>query len=88
MTADELEDWMTARLAQRSGLPRDDIDVDRPFASYNIDSTSAVEISGELEDLLDLTLEPTLLFEHPTIARLAAHLAQRVSPTAREPDGS
>ncbi len=76
MNADEIEQWLVERIARELGVPEDEIDTRRPFASYNVDSLLAAELSGELETKLELSFAPTLLFEQPTIERLARHLAR------------
>ncbi|BBN81578.1 hypothetical protein PA25_15630 [Pseudoalteromonas sp. A25] len=52
------------------------LDVDASFQSLGIDSMKAVRVSGELMELHDVELEPTVLFEYPTIALLAKHLCE------------
>lgn len=75
MTTEALEDWLVARLAEELGVPASAIDPDAPFAELGLDSMKAVAISGELETLLGRRLDPTLLWELPTVRRLAAGLA-------------
>jgi len=70
-----LEDWLAAQLAGLLGVDAGDVDLDAPFAELGLDSMQAVALSGDLEDLLGRTLDPTLLWEFPTIRRLAAELA-------------
>jgi hypothetical protein len=40
-----------------------------------MDSMTAVLLAGDLETHLGRTLPPTLMYDHPSIAALAAHLA-------------
>lgn len=75
MNASELEAWLVSQIAAETGLPADEIGLDQPFARLGLDSTSAVALTGELEELLGRPLDPTVVFEFPTIARLARHLA-------------
>ncbi|MFD9355179.1 beta-ketoacyl synthase N-terminal-like domain-containing protein [Streptomyces sp. NPDC060031] len=71
---EELYRLLVARVARRSGLPEDRIDPDLPFDTYGFASIDAVALSGELEELLDRNLPPTVLWQHPTIHRLTAFL--------------
>lgn len=79
MRTQELEAWLIERIAAETGQPAHEIDINLPFARLGLDSTAAVALTGDLEDILGLTLDPTLVFEFPTIARLAKHLAGDVA---------
>jgi acyl transferase domain-containing protein/acyl carrier protein len=72
---EEIEAWLIGQLAERLGVPRDEIDPHEPFASYGLTSREAVVLSGELEERFGRTLSPTLVWDHPTIAALAQFLA-------------
>ncbi|MGE0415879.1 MAG: SDR family NAD(P)-dependent oxidoreductase [Acetobacteraceae bacterium] len=49
---------------------------DRNFADYGADSIISVDLIAALNARFAITLKPTILFSHPTIVRLAAHLAE------------
>ncbi|MBI2893618.1 MAG: SDR family NAD(P)-dependent oxidoreductase [Deltaproteobacteria bacterium] len=66
--------WLIERVAERLEVEPGRIDPRTPFASLGLASRDAVSLSGELEDWLGLTLPATLLWEHPSIDALAAHL--------------
>ncbi|MFD5141734.1 beta-ketoacyl synthase N-terminal-like domain-containing protein [Streptomyces sp. NPDC058401] len=72
--SEELHRLLVARVARRSGLPEHRIDPDLPFDTYGFASIDAVALAGELEELLDRDLPPTVLWQHPTIHRLTAFL--------------
>ncbi|HWF74609.1 MAG TPA: type I polyketide synthase, partial [Solirubrobacteraceae bacterium] len=82
MTARELERWLARAVAERCGFEAGEVEVDRPLVDYGFSSRDAVELAGRLEDLLDLTLPTTLVWDHPTIARLAAALAAPAASAA------
>lgn len=52
------------------------LDDDRDFDAYGLPSLEAVELAGELEDFLGREIDAEDIFDHPTINRLAQHLAQ------------
>lgn len=70
----EVHEWLLERLAARLGVAPGEVDPTQPFARYGLDSAAAVSLAGELEELLGVELPETLLYQHPTIERLAAHL--------------
>lgn len=77
-TEKQIRDRLIKEVAAAARLPEDRIDIREPFASYNIASIEAVEMVGMLETWLALTLDETLLWDHPTIEALARHLALAV----------
>jgi acyl carrier protein len=70
----ELEDWIAAWLAPKLGVEAGAIDRDMPFTDYGLDSMIAVKMSGDLEDILHRPVSPSVAWEYPTIAEVAAHL--------------
>ncbi|GLW63544.1 hypothetical protein Arub01_17880 [Actinomadura rubrobrunea] len=75
LTAENLRRWLTEHLADRVGIPVAEVDTGRTFESYGLDSRVAVQVSGALEKIVERRLSPGLLYEHPTIDALTAHLA-------------
>ena len=78
-TEKQIRDRLVREVAESAGIPIDRVDIREPFASYNVASIEAVELVGKLEGWLGLTLDVTLLWDHPTIEALAAHLARATS---------
>ncbi|HEY8809261.1 MAG TPA: beta-ketoacyl synthase N-terminal-like domain-containing protein, partial [Solirubrobacterales bacterium] len=55
-----------------------DIDPARAFQDLGFDSLAAVELRNRLTGVAGMTLQPTLVFDHPTSAALAEHLLGEV----------
>jgi acyl carrier protein len=70
----QIQEWLRAKLAQAAKIVPTDVDHHADFWTYGLSSVVAVEVAGELEEWLDLTLEPTLLWDYPTIETLSAYL--------------
>ena len=75
--------WMTQWLIARAGVPLQDIALDKPFAVYGLDSMTAVELSGELEDWSGVELTPESAFAFQTIGALSEMVANRLAADAQ-----
>jgi len=71
----EFQGWLLEQLATRTKVPARMLDVRTPFAHFGLDSKEAVAMSGALEKRIGRRLSPTLLYEFPTVEKLAAHLS-------------
>ena len=79
-TAAEIQDWIVSYLADLMEVEPDEVDVTLPFEQYGLDSAEAVELSGDLEDWLGRNLNPTLLYNYPTVEALAQQIARKNFP--------
>lgn len=78
MKSDELRSWLAGRIAGYLRLPPQQVDPARRLEEYGLDSLYATVLCGEIEDELGLVVEPTLLWDHPTVDALTlALLAER-----------
>jgi acyl carrier protein len=75
----EIQAWMVDYVAELLEIEPDKIDVAIPFDRYGLDSSAAVGLAGDLETWLDRELDPTLLYDYPTIESLSEHLVESLS---------
>jgi acyl carrier protein len=75
-SAAALADWLVAAIAQVLDVSPDAIDVERPFSYYGLGSVEAVMIIGDLEALLGCEFPEDLVFDYPSVATLAGHVAR------------
>ncbi|MEU0229179.1 acyl carrier protein [Streptomyces sp. NPDC006284] len=66
----ELTAWLTERIATHLEMPAEDIRTDEPLGAYGLDSIYALTVVAEIEDHLGVTLEPTVMWDEPTVAGL------------------
>ena len=69
----ELERQIWGWLSESLGLPDAPLP-DVPFRELGLDSAAAIELSGRLAEVLGRPLPPRLVFDHPTLRALVAHL--------------
>lgn len=74
-TAIEIQDWAALKLSEALGVTPAEIDVHESLDNYGMGSIQAVSFAGDLEEWLGRDLPATLLWDYPTLAALAAHLA-------------
>jgi acyl carrier protein len=76
LTQERIQAWLVSYLAESLEIEKDKVEVAIPFDRYGLDSSAAVGLTGDLQDWLGYELEPTLLYDYPTIEALAQHLAE------------
>jgi len=77
-----LTGWLAERVAEYTGRAPHQIDPATPLAELGIDSVSAVALCGEIEDRWSIEVDPTLVFDYPTIAEIAVFLAGETTSAA------
>ncbi|MBW4513025.1 MAG: acyl carrier protein [Scytonematopsis contorta HA4267-MV1] len=77
-TGTEIQAWIVSYLAELLEIDSDEVNVTIPFDRYGLDSSVAVGLTGDLEDWLGTKLDPTLLYDYPTIEALSRHLASEL----------
>ncbi len=70
-----IRDWCVAYLAKSLGRSAGLINADAKFARLGMDSASSVFLLVDLEEWLNIELPAETLLQHPTINKLARHLA-------------
>jgi acyl-CoA synthetase (AMP-forming)/AMP-acid ligase II/alkylation response protein AidB-like acyl-CoA dehydrogenase/acyl carrier protein len=77
----ELQTWLISWLSKKLYIKPSDIDPRKTFASYGIDSVTAVELAQDIQEYLNTSepLEATIAWNYPTIEDLANYLSQEKS---------
>ena len=74
-SVEAIQAWLVRDLSRRLGVSPHDLSIYEPFARYGLDSVGTIGLTGELEQWLGRRLVPTLAYDYPSVALLAAHLA-------------
>lgn len=75
-TAAEIQEWLVSYLAELLAIEKDKVDITTPFEQYGLDSSAAVVMTGDLAEWLGRELDPTLLYDYPTIEAMVQHLTE------------
>lgn len=78
LTPEQIQDFLVQSLAKLMKVNPTEIETDIAFDRYGLDSASAVELTGLLGKWIDRELEPTLLYDHPTIERLTQYVEREL----------
>lgn len=78
MTYESILQWISVRLAEIVKINIDQVDPQLPFDRYGLDSLNAVILIGELSDWLQLELDPSIVYDYPTIEQLSDYVLQQV----------
>lgn len=68
---EEIEKWLQERIAAEIKVAPEAVSVNVPFANYGLESIVFVTLVSDLEDWLELSLDPTIFWEYPTIKLLS-----------------
>ncbi|MDJ0394288.1 polyketide synthase Pks13 [Rhodococcus sp. G-MC3] len=85
LTVAQLREWLRNWVADATGQSVDLISDDRPMEEFGLSSRDAVALSGEIEELVGVTLTATVVYQHPTIASLAKII---IEGEPEEPEGT
>ncbi len=77
-TADEIQEWIVDYIAKVLERSPDGIDVTVPFDDFALDSATAIGMTGELEDWLGKPVDPTLVYDYPTVEQFSKCLAGEI----------
>jgi acyl carrier protein len=72
----ELQDWLVSYLAELLDIELAEIDMTVTFDRYGLDSSAAIAMTGDLADWLGSELDPTLIYDYPTIEALVTNLLE------------
>ncbi|WP_316840662.1 acyl carrier protein [Pedobacter gandavensis] len=72
----EIIELLRAKIADHVKIEIDQVDPARNLDEIGLSSLQAVIISGELEDVLEVEIDPMIMFENKTINEVAEKIMQ------------
>ncbi len=73
--AKSIQQWLVNWIIRELGLEAHEVDTQKSFYYYGLDSVKAVRLVNELENLLGRKLSPALALENPSIEGLTQYLS-------------
>lgn len=73
--AQVIEAWLIDKVAELLGVVASEIDPEQELTTYGLSSVTGVMLTGDIEEWLGVTLEPTVAWEYPSVRELARFLA-------------
>ena len=78
LTAKEIQIWLVSYVSEILDIKPDEVNLTKPLENYGLDSSLAVGLTGDLEEWLGRELDPTLLYDYPTIDSLTCSLVKEL----------
>ena len=67
----EIESWLVSYLAEILEVEVEKIDITTPLEEYGLDSKTGLGMIADLEDEFDCEIDPSLVYESPSLKSLA-----------------
>ena len=77
----QLEEWLCAHLVVQLEVPGGRIDPTEPMSAYGLDSLKAVAMLTDIEAHVGFEIDPSALWDYPTVAAFTRFLADRLTPS-------
>jgi acyl carrier protein len=71
--------WLTTQLASYLEVSTTAVNPMVPLAEMGVDSVHAISLVGDIEMQFDIDVDPTLIFDYPTLARIAEFISTAVA---------
>ena len=74
-----IQRWLVTRLGSYLALPETAIDPRVPLAEMGVDSVHALSLVGDVEAHFDIDVDPTMIFDYPTLSGIAEFISTAVA---------
>ena len=80
--ATTVQAWLEGRVVAYGKVDAGSFTPDTPLAELGLDSVYALTLCGDIEDEFGLDVDPTIVWDHPTIRDLAHGISERLLAAA------
>ncbi|MFD4422599.1 acyl carrier protein [Agromyces sp. NPDC058484] len=80
--AASIESWLVGRVVAYGKVDAGSFTPETPLAELGLDSVYALTLCGDIEDEYGLDVDPTIVWDHPTIGQLAGGISERLAAAA------
>ncbi|GEM46879.1 acyl carrier protein [Deinococcus cellulosilyticus] len=78
-TLQSIQHWLTEQVRQYIPQAPQDLDPETPLAMYGLDSVYALTLTGDIEDRFGILVDPTVMWDHPTLNALTVWITEQLS---------
>ncbi|MEU8988742.1 acyl carrier protein [Streptomyces sp. NPDC048558] len=81
----EMQSWLVERVAEYLPDLGEAVDPHRQLGEYGLDSIAVVAFAADVEEQLGIAVDPTAIWDYPTISELAEYLAGELTELRPQP---
>ncbi|MDJ0658839.1 MAG: acyl carrier protein [Crocosphaera sp.] len=70
----DIQNWLIKYVSEKLNQSSQPISIKKPLALYGLDSMAQTTMIDSLGQWLDLEIEPTIIYDYPTIQGLSEYL--------------
>ncbi|MET7732926.1 acyl carrier protein [Streptomyces sp. NPDC005402] len=78
-TPSEMRSWLVERVAAYLPDLDEAVDPHRQLGEYGLDSIAVVAFAADVEEQLGIAVDPTAIWDYPTVGELAEYLTGRLA---------
>lgn len=75
----EIQAWIVSYIAELLEVKPEQVNPTISFDRYGLDSSAAYALTGDLEEWLGQEIDPTAIYDYPTVETLSEHLSSVVA---------
>ncbi|WP_129293728.1 acyl carrier protein [Streptomyces lydicus] len=75
----DLQRWLVERVAEYLPDLGEAVDPTRQLGEYGLDSIAVVAFAADVEEQLGIAVDPTAIWDYPSVGELAEHLAAELA---------
>lgn len=78
VSSDDIRQWLINKISSLTEKPLVEVQLFTSLSEYGLDSMHAISLSGDIEDWLGFSIEPTIAWDYPTIEAMTDYLFLQV----------